>query len=418
MSCEKEIAPIDKENKNDALSETRALLEIQPPQIQDGLAVFQDSLHFFSFYEVLDELYDENQEAFLAYMLENLAFENVYHLLEADTVLTSLEDKYSPIVRDEVMEHVVNSDYEFQVGDALVTYISYEQILVSDINDVSTRTEIQNLTKDGTFIPLEAIPDSAFWGPTHEISSFFKKWCGCDINIDQIDCSTARIWGNCGNLFGGNGRGRIQFRDSPLGYGYSPWPPHDDIHPFHNFTSERVRGNFSYIINFSEDRTIQAHVRSSCSNNWYAVEKDVSKSNICDNRLLGSGHMWIQYTSLGRAFSMRIDHTFNWRGHRIRQRNDHYLQISGNDWRRSRIDFMYSELEVDVKNRFCAHHKWYTADHSCTNCRSLDRRIRFTESSRDTRFCDGDIRGRVGGNDGNTVLWGVTELLEGYECCD
>lgn len=418
-SCEKEISHIE-EYENSQTTTVRSLSEITPPLIDNDLVVFNDSIHFISFYEALDDLYDQDIEAFNTYVDSNLNFVSVGHLLRHDTLLSDPNDQYDPIILHEVMKNVLNPYYEFQIGDDLITYISYEQVLVSDIDDATTRQEIRNLEKDGRFVPLENIPDSAKWGPNDEISSFFKKWCGCTVNIRRVDCGTVRVWGNCGNIFGGSGDGTLHYQDFGLGLS-PPWP---DYGPLPLFNEESVRGNFSFDFSISESRSVFARVEPECAlGKTKFADRDIDLNNTCDDKLRESGWMWIQYTPLDRALSMKLEKTRGWSSDIVRVTVVHYKKHGPQNWRKENIDYLYTELEANYRHKpslsilsSCQIATTLTANHSCSNCKVSSRRIKTAR--RTYAHCDGDIIGKTGGIAGSDVLWKVTKSLDEFDCCN
>ncbi|TVR84862.1 MAG: hypothetical protein EA409_00325 [Saprospirales bacterium] len=415
-ACQKNEDLQKESTENNKMEATiRSDIAINPPSIIDSLAVFSDSAHFFSFYEQLDDLYDEDIESFYDFISNHLSFNSVGKLLEADTLLSSLEDKYNPLIMDEVMRYVLNPYYEFQIGNDLITYLNYDQIVVSDISDNVTRAEIRAIEKDGSFIPIEMIPDSAFWGPAYEPSSFARTICGCNISIRELGCGDVRVWGRCSNVLGGRGKGTVHYQNFPIGFGPATWP---DYGPLPFFNEEEVRGNFSFTFSISEPREVYARATPNCvlGVKRFANE-EVEVNNTCDYKTRSSDWMWHQYTTFGVAVSMKLRHYRDWRFDRVSIEVVAYKYYGPGDWRQENINYLYSRIEADFKDRNSCHF-WYhdSAQHSCSNCRRSSRRIK--NPRRSTAFCDGDLRGYAGGLVGTNLLWEVSGTLEGFECCE
>jgi len=138
---------------------------------------FENIEAFIDRYEQLNILFDEDDQEFNR-IVEAFAVNTVHKKL-ANDVYENPDDRYQPFLIDPIMTAIANEHFEIQVADVLLTHITNDFILVSDVNDVATRTELRNMTK-GKDLKINAIPTKAYPVTNDNVSTLLGPWSGED----------------------------------------------------------------------------------------------------------------------------------------------------------------------------------------------------------------------------------------------
>jgi len=224
QSCQKEVvrnAPETNLKFNDETIENRNQNTFSWPQNLNGRLVFKDFNGFASTYQDLDihlandgsglaqRKFDNEGRANRSY---DAPIETVHNLLLNDYFVNP-NDRYKPFLTDPVAMQLVNEYYEFQVGDVVVTYINNSELLLAPESNSRLINQIRALPKGGDFEASE-LPNDAVWASLENLEVELRGICGCNITVEQTDCCSVRVFGNCKNFIGKDGDGtvRIEFR--------------------------------------------------------------------------------------------------------------------------------------------------------------------------------------------------------------
>lgn len=384
-----------------------------PSQIEDRLS-FTDYEHMASYYQGLDAIYTEDDQYFNDLVLENFSeFTSVHSKLMNDEFVNP-DDRYQPFLTDPIMMSIVNENFEFQVGDLLITYMNNREILTSDPGDEELQSQIRDMEK-GVELDFSAIPDGASWGEdTNEI--FFSPFCGCDVNIEKIDCSVVRVFGTC-KTWSTNGDGVISIFTTQdpnfpdLGSFFAPDPI--QVHD--------VNGNFSFTLDLNNSVFVHVMADPSCWGGGNATDSfDFDPdAKSCDSGEKDTGWLWEGNGSV-HGISHRTSNYMT--GAEFFAEAKMYCKWwNGSSWQKSKQQLTVSIDEVKKNNGNCNQFLVEDKTESCSSC--SDKRARVHEGALGifkVAHCTGDVNGAYQMD----IFWqGVTytTTAEGsveYECCE
>ncbi|HLO54632.1 MAG TPA: hypothetical protein VK169_10105 [Saprospiraceae bacterium] len=376
------------------------------PVKSNDLLVFRDENHFKSFFTHATAL-AENSLDDLKRNFSNKNFISVAYLLENDAFV-DFKDAYSPFLTDPVMREICNPHYEFQIGDALVTYINNTQILISDINDINTKNEIRQLEK-GKQITVNQIPNAAYWGEDTDIQAFIKKPCSCKVNVEKSGCNRIRVHGSCKNLIWGSGEGDISVF---LGFDpNSPLPPLPA-----NFTGS-FDGNFEYFFDVNNTMLIRVVVNGDCflGNSQIVDFLFNPNGNSCDKREKDSG--WDAVIDGAEAMRFRVQYYSNILSDYEKAENES-IQWDNVDarWESRKANRLETAITTGRRGtEACLVFENETEFKSCNNCHKREASVNDGTSSVPIAHCDGDVIGTFKKINGFTTL-NATATLD-FDCC-
>jgi len=377
------------------------------PTISNDLFVFSDTSHFIDFYSQASLLAETD---FSALREEFIAknFTSVAHLLETDE-FENPNDRYNPFLSDPVMREICNSNFEFQIGDVLVTYINNTQILISDISDTGVRNAIRNIQK-GNKINVSEVPSGAYWGEDTDIQAFIRTPCTCKVFVEQFDCNTIRIHGNCKNLIWGGGEGSISVT---LGFIFnSPFPQTPSF-------TDRINGNFEYFFTIGTPMTIRVNVDPDCVfGNTQIIDFPFSPSAIsCDASEKDSGWLWIDQN--GEGMSYRVEYYKNfWSAYEKADQISKQWNPIKSRWEKKKANRLITNIAASRRSTSnCNVFANESENKSCNNCSDRNASVNtgvfghFTQGN----HCDGDVIGSFTKINGLTTL-NATASLD-FDCC-
>ena len=247
QSCQKEEivkgSTSEKINNKNRVKSRNAAASFPWPHDLNGRLAFRDFNEFSSVYRALDthlenggaglsqRKFDNNGRTNRSY---NAPIETVHNKLLNDFFVNP-EDRYQPFLSDPVAMQIVNEHFEFQIADVVVTYINNNEFLLAPEGNQRLINQIRALPK-GEDYEASQLPNDVIWATLEnlELEVESRGWCGCNIKVEQTDCCSVRVFGNCSNFLGKDGEGTVRIDFRP---GLSATPI--------NFT-ERVDGNFSF----------------------------------------------------------------------------------------------------------------------------------------------------------------------------
>lgn len=338
----------------------------------------------------LSDLFISKNHVSIAKLLANDEFENP-------------ENRFQPFLSDPVMRELCNEYYELQIGDALVTYISNDQILISDITDSNVRNAIRAIPK-GETLKLNQVPTGAFWGDVTDIESFLLGNCRCKVIIEKFDCNTIRIHGNCKNFIWGSGDGSIS-----VFLNFNPNFPQDPAF------SDRVHGNFEYFFDINFPMNIRVTVNPDCIfGNIQIVDFQFSPESVsCDESDKNSGWKWMEQN--GEAINYRVSSFKTWHAAYEQAEVISMRWISfKNAWEKRSTSRLEANIQASRRGSFgCNITDQESESKVCNNC---DRRLASVNTINFVpRHCTGDVNGTFHKRDGaNTIN---SSLILEFDCC-
>lgn len=405
VSCSKD--EIKESTVNGQNINNRSKNEIRKPEIRNDILYFSDIEHFKDYYTSMSDLYDADDQLFINSMIRGEEFVTVFNKKLNDS-FTHPEDRYQPFLSDPVMQIIANENFEFGIGDNLISYINNDEILTSNIDDVSIRNQIRNMPK-GQPIKLEDIPKGAFWGSDTNIESFAPPLCGCDIEIEKVTCTSYRVKGNCKNLVGQDGDGKlvIILKDKPRELGGFEIP----------IISVNTNGNFEHIfeINPSMDGlTIMASIDPDCiagGTKFKNLLIDID-AQACDNNDRKSD----DWTTNGDNHAIKhITSVYSsWCCHYESAEIEGYY-FTGVKWDPRNADLTTTIFTIR-KTLGCEVTNLEHETKSCTNCRYKRARVNDGINSANNVFhCTNDVRGSYIKKTSNLNM--TANGSPEFECC-
>ena len=144
------------------------------PRTENNIMIFKDVYQFQSYFEEMDKLYDEDDQAYGA-IIESLDELNSVYKKIGDDIFINPEERYQPFLDDPIMMGLVNEYFEFQIENDLFTCVSNEYILVSDITDDALRNKIRSLEKGARF-DINTIPENSYLITDDNFTNLIGPW--------------------------------------------------------------------------------------------------------------------------------------------------------------------------------------------------------------------------------------------------
>lgn len=120
---------------------------IAPSMLPESIFKFNSLGTFEAYYEMLDELYTADLDAFYAQVAGDGGISFTVHArLMADEFIDST-DMYNPMLADPILSAICNEYYEFVIGDHRFTMINNSQFLMSQYSDNVVRDPIRAIPK-------------------------------------------------------------------------------------------------------------------------------------------------------------------------------------------------------------------------------------------------------------------------------
>ncbi len=168
-------------------SHDKALEEIEivgipeNPAVNNDLYKFKDIAHFKSYFTYLDNIYDEDDQAFLTLVEENPVVNTVHNLL-ANDIFENPEERYQPFLLDPVMMSIVNEHQEFQIKNVLLTHVTNGLFLTSEMSNSAVQSKIRRMPKGDDF-DVNLIPEGAFLVSNDKFETLLGPWEGGDYDF-------------------------------------------------------------------------------------------------------------------------------------------------------------------------------------------------------------------------------------------
>lgn len=406
VGCQKEDQKNNLENKSNLSLENRVSLD--RPVLNGDILQFRDYSHFKSYLETLNNLLSDESNEFEEQVLNTSDFQSVYKKLANDEFVDPI-NRYKPFLTDPAVMAVVNEHYEVRIDDVLITYINNSQVLRSSFDNSTARNAIRSIPK-GQELTLSDVPSGAAWGEDTEEQSFLGPWCGCEIKIKRLNCSTLRIIGNCQDFVFGAGDGTVEIFINNSQF----FPPVGAI-PSSTF---RVNGNFMFDIPMSNLSTLFLHAsaRPDCiRRNLVTASLQGNAGPQCDPDDKDTGWLWTQNAAGTEGISHRTSAYKNsWSAY---QRAEIFSRRwNGSSWVKNK-----SNLRVNIsatrKGFGCGVIDTESETKTCNSCdnRAASVNVGLFGTSR-IHHCDGDVVGTFRKIIGSTTI-NATGSPD-FECCE
>lgn len=363
---------------------------------------FADFEGFIDYYDELDSLYVLNLDVFDSIILADSPVQTINDLYSASI-------DYETFLADPIMRGILNPDYEFQIGDAIISYVNNEEVLVFDEDNSTAKTAIRSLAR-GKPIDIEEIPAGAYWGKPDKLDDAIKIGCGCNIYIRPwTDCENVRVWGRCNSLWGNDGDGllTVEFDDFPLGTGIQ-------------VLLEDVSGNFEFFINttasllYQNDGIFDGWVDPEC-----VLAENSSAEYIFDPAIFAAcdlDHQTLDDIITDGDERMKISTSF-WRNNHGYSCHKAEIRSESRDDEESPWETSKARLNVEVNANLrsitCNFVDDKEDDASCTECRGRATVVRW--STRDVSHCTDDLIGDYNKVRNSTTLSEIHSVP--FQCC-
>lgn len=390
IGCQKEEY---KERELNVATTKRTYSNLLPPTL-NGVIKFNNFEEYKETYLRLQALYESDLELFNSSFDVESDFISVFSKLNNDD-FTNWENAYKPFITDPVLMVILNEHYEFQVGNALITYINNEDIITSDPSNTLTRNQIRQIIK-GAPLKIGDVPLNTSWGKDTNESSYQLAWCGCEIEIEQI-CNKIRIFGKCKNLVG-DGEGTVTIvQNNGL--------------PQIN----RVVGNFEFFLTPNGPVRIDANAVADCflSEPVFDVLNFLPGEVTCDKRERDTGWGWAQQGTEGMSIRVSYYQTFNTRWNsEIVSKN-----LRNGKWPKSKANRLECSIDASTRGVTCVIFRKEFDNDLCNSCKSESVGVNngLSGGSALFRHCDGDVFG-----DFKKVINGITltkKMDIDFDCC-
>ena len=179
----------DDENsvENETKPELRSTNVTDHPTVTNGIYTFRDLDHYLQYCQDLEQLKQSDYRLFAETSSENLdnhstrdpSVITVFQRLSNDE-FENPQDRYMPFLTDPVIMSFANLNFEYRIGDLLITHINNEQFFTSDITDNNLTQQIRNFTKGGK-INVDDVPNGAVLGTN--ITTIHTRSCKCEVSI-------------------------------------------------------------------------------------------------------------------------------------------------------------------------------------------------------------------------------------------
>jgi hypothetical protein len=326
--------------------------------------------------------------------------------------------RYKPFLSDPLMMELVNLNFEFQVGGALITIMNNEQILKCDPDDIVAKSKIRLLSK-GKDLVYSELPPNTIVAPDNKLESYLEPllWCGCEIDILQTDCNTVRVFGRCRNtlfldgdatvkVFLMNGKASTQVLD------------------------QRITGSFDFYVpmNFSTFVTSQnvfATADPDCfSGKTVSANFVASKTkNTCDSRDRATPDLEKRDGDVLMAYKVKYYTT--WLSN-YEEADQHSFALSPRGTFVGRNAILSTSIFTTRKdaNFDCQVINSEDEDKDCNNCRSRNASVNYNPAGSGPggkkeeliSHCNGDVLGRFRLENNGKIITASASIND-FECC-
>lgn len=373
------------------------------PQVVGDRLKFEDYRHFKNYINDMTRIHDDNTEDFAAIIQDIVTFpKNLFAAFDAQ-VFSDPSNRFIPAVSDEVLMSLLNLDYEVQIDETLLTFITNDQIIASEAANTATKNQLRAIAK-GVVLSTHLLPEHTFAHERNELQDIVaRSWCGCKVTVEQIDCNTVQVEGSCRNIIWGDADGTARY---------------EIVDQFNNVISSvnniDVNGNFEFTIDITNLPTasfIFVDVDSNCAFDG-AASVVLTPGSTCDKNYRSTIWDWSQ--SGDRAISFQTKYDNNFWGDYVQAKIYSYRRRSGR-WIRDRAELTVS-VEADVRGFSCFVLKSESETKDCNNCSVKKAREYIGVANDNFHFCTDDIIGTfekieagITINETNTVA---------FECCN
>jgi len=387
---------------------------LDAPTVEVDRFSFRDIEHFKRFYTALNDIYTADDQLFNSTVASNLSGISTVHDKLINDEFVNPEDMYRPFLSDPVMMAFSNEHFEFQIENSLVTYMNNREILISDISDYETQSEIRNISK-GSDLDLSTIPERAYLGEDSDISSFFT-WCGCNLYIRKTNCDQVKVYGNCRDAAFGSGQANVVIYRTPL-----PNIPNDPVNQ--PIIDADIEGHFSFTIDIhplTESVYVHAQVNPDCwlgNTQTRSYEFDRTEAS-CDPFDRNTPYLWAQDNG-SQGFSHRTSTYKTWQDITYEEAKMWSKIWDGSKWANISKDLEVT-IETSRKNPLCLD---FESETETKTCFCDNKRARVNSASIHHKppihHCDGDVTGtfkKTQSWQGDT--WSIDAVGEvEFECC-
>jgi hypothetical protein len=326
---------------------------------------------------------------------------------------------YQPFLSDPVMQEIVNLYFEFQVGSVLITYMNNSQVLKCDQNDLIAKTKIRALKKGN--IINEQLPSNTILDSDTTLNSLLAplEYCSCSINIEQLDCKTARISGTCKNLLYADGDATLTIDVAKT------------IGTTGSHTEERVKGSYERIINVNPGfQKLPVRVNASIDPDCFTgTTKNVSllvdpDALSCDSREMATPYLF--YVKAHQAIRYRVSNYHNLLGFYYEDANQDSYQMKTNSttvFENRNANLLQTTIVAQRKDggNGCLSLDTERETKECRNCRDRNASVNTTQAKfpgqnkQKIAHCTGDVVG-VFRKENNGITINIEKSLD-YNCC-
>ena len=374
--------------------------EVRPPFVDKDILVFDDSEQFFTFYEYLDAVYEQGEDAYDTQVEAILGdFPSVKHRLDNDA-FTDFADAYKPFLTDPIMATLLNENFEVVIEDMYIVQMNNEQVVQMDITNTTGRAIVQGMTKghpvDGTLLPEEV-----YVGKDTDKEIFTRNIiCNCSVEMELVDCNTIEISGKCRNF----------------------WKSTDGVITVSILngvtTTTNVHGPYSFTVDVSGFPfglvTLNVNGNPDC-----ALGSDTNKSQnfsvgaYCDTDENDTGWNWKENS--GQAISYRTaTYKSYWRVYEEARVYSYAWSPSG--WTKNKSE-LSATIDAFRKNNLCGTINSEDETKDCGNCNYKRARVNWyaPSATQFVAYCTGDVVGTYSKTKSGISV-SDTDIIE-YDCC-
>ena len=408
---------------NETKSEIRSTNVSDHPTVTNGIYTFRDLNHYLQYCQDLEQLKQSDYRLFAETSSENL--DN--HLTRDPSVITVFQrlsndefenpqDRYMPFLTDPVIMSFANLNFEYRIGDLLITHINNEQFFTSDITDNNLTQQIRNFAKGGK-INIDDVPDGAVVGTN--ITGIHTRSCKCEVDIarSSSDCDEIRVFGHCTKASDPNHtppNSIVSIKISLTGYGST------DL----DLIATVVEGNFDIPVDLSVypdfnnstqqpiNLFFQVDAEAQCGRGDQARLSFKPREGVCDDNDRETEWEWKEDGG-SQAISFR---TKVYEGFFASYQEAEIFSYhkSGNIWNNNKSKIS-SKIRAQRRNAVCEEESFESDSQACDHCKSLNASV----NTYDWWFCDGDVNGTFS----KTLTWqGNIWTIEAeqevdFDCC-
>ncbi len=403
--------------------ELRSTLVSNHPTVTNGIYTFTDLDHYLQYRQDLEQLKNSDYRSFAEEVSEDLDnhqtrepnVTTVFQKLSNDE-FDNPQDRYQPFLNDPVIQSFANLDFEYRIGDQLITHINNEQFFVSDANDANITQSIRGFPKGDKFDAAD-VPPGVVVGYKIDDIIIQTRSCDCEVSIVRSDCMEVRIFGFCTaatqttTSLGSS----LSYKVSLTGFGNSDVDLRTiivednfditiDISGYPNFNNSTQQPVF---LNFQVDAAAQCGATDQAQLAFKPLD------GICDDNERDTGWGWKEDGgSQAISYRTKVYHGFF---ASYQEAEIFSYHKNGNIWNNNKSKIS-SKISAKRRNAVCEdQNNTETEPQACDHCKSLNASV----NTGDTWFCDGDVTGTFKKHltwQGNSWRIEAEEDVD-FECC-